>query len=262
MAHDDLFREATCPPGVGALSFGTYPSLVEFPSRPAPGAAGGAAGWRDWCDDDAANSLRRLEWTYGRGIKAALVELSSSIVVRSEHSFNIDERRLSLRKHVYELAGPPTAAAAGPALAYLPIDAGDRFGRYLGFLDLRAVWRRTPLALGVLGVPGKYARDPAARVITGNYGPLFGGPAFAGTVYSMHDSGVSGALCAQASIIMALGLLADRGARLDGSHTLSFQGLRQERNPPAGAGGDCLAALPAAPAAHYVALQRGFPESR
>jgi hypothetical protein len=77
------------------------------------------------------------------------------------------------------------------------------------------------LALGVLAVPRRLQQDPDAHIITGNYSELFGGPAFACNIYTRQDDRTAGAACAQACMIMVLGMLADRGARLEGSYTLT-----------------------------------------
>jgi hypothetical protein len=53
------------------------------------------------CERTAA--LLPLDRMYGEHVKVTLTEPSSSIVVRSEHQYNHDERRrLSLRKHLFE----------------------------------------------------------------------------------------------------------------------------------------------------------------
>ena len=44
-----------------------------------------------------------LGLVYGRRVTVTLSEVSSSIVVRSEHQYRTDDRfRLTLRKHLYE----------------------------------------------------------------------------------------------------------------------------------------------------------------
>ena len=90
-------------------------------------------------------------------------------------------------------------------------------------------WDSRATALGVLAVPKYYLHDPAAVLISGDYGPVFGGPAFPAGVYSMHDPDAGGGYCAQAAVIMALGLLVDRGAQVTGSHTLTY--LARPRHP-------------------------------
>lgn len=114
-----------------------------------------------------------------------------------------------------------TALAFGPLDCY-QILPGDRFGHYVGFVDLRPNSSNSPLAMGILGMPRRYRHNSDVRIITGNYGKLFGGPSFASTVYSMHDGSEGGAQCAQACVIMALGFLGDRGARLSGNYTLTY----------------------------------------
>lgn len=269
MAHDDLSREVVCPPNVGIRSFHTQPWLVELPGAPyrpppnesaVPPAADPPGPHADWCDTRAAASLGTLERTYGSRIKAGLIELSASGVVRSENPYNADERRLALRKHVFAWTGPPPSPPDRPALGHYPVEPGDRFHQYLGFVDLRSVWQKAPLALGVLAVPNKFARDPATRVITGCYGPLFGGPAFTSTVYSMQDPGASGAYCAETAMLMALALLADRGARLDGSHTLSFRGSAKQHYEGGGPA-DCVARSAATRPAWFYEVGNLTPEA-
>jgi hypothetical protein len=116
--------------------------------------------------------------------------------------------------------------AFSPADCYV-IKSSDCFGHYVGFIDLRPNSFESPLALGVLGLPRRYRHNPDVRIVTGSYGPLFGGPAFAGTVYSMHDPKEGGAPCAQACAIMALGMLADRGAQISGNYTLTYLAYRK-----------------------------------
>jgi len=151
-----------------------------------------------------------------------LAEPSSSIVARSEHQFNRQTRqRLSLRKHLYERLD---GTGGEKNLECGQFDANgveEELGEYLGFLDLRLNSEQSPLGLGLLAPPKRYRRDPDTFLVTGAYGPVFGSPAFRATVYSQHDPNTSGAVCAQACLIMALGSLSDRRARLEGLHTLT-----------------------------------------
>jgi hypothetical protein len=157
-------------------------------------------------------------------------EVSSSIVVRAEHQFNQhDDERHTLRKHFYELLAPGTlddprkiTPDEATALICEPISPSDRFGEYLGFLELRPVHTRSPVAMGLLAPPQGLRHDAGVFLILANYGTLFGGPSFPCTVYSTHDKVTGGAHCAQACLIMALGTLADRGARIYGTYTLTY----------------------------------------
>lgn len=209
-----------------------------------------------------------LRTVYGQFLKVTMIEPSSSIVIRSEHQFNqVRFDRLALRFHLYELIEdeigytaefregaefPLTKEQYADYLARLtarrpnpdvewrdaplhglvggqPITPGDVFGQYLGFLDIRPWYGHAPLALGLLVPPRRYLLDPRAYVITGDYSPIFGGPPFASTVYCMHDPSRSGAHCAQAALIMALGMLSDRGARVEGSYGLTYRGWAASR---------------------------------
>lgn len=100
----------------------------------------------------------------------------------------------------------------------------DRFGQYLGFVDLRLNSLNAPLAMGLLVPPRHLRSDPLVRCIVGEYGPLFGAHGFSSTIYTMHEPILGGARCAQACVIMATGMLADRGARLTGSFELTSLG--------------------------------------
>jgi hypothetical protein len=241
----------------------------------------------------------------------SLAELSSSIIVRSEHQYNREERwRLSLRKHLYELhenkphvvngssaqhsltGGVITALRhrnvtplvveklsplvdkepmdqnsfqlalrevlsedelakhqsmilqySSSAMRCHPIEGTDRFDRYLGFLDMRPNSMRSPLAMALLAPPRRFVHDRDCFVITGEYGPLFGATGFPCSVYSMHDPDTGGARCGQASVIMALGALADRGAGFLGSYTLTYLAKAQKAAPftPPPSNPDCLA---------------------
>jgi hypothetical protein len=98
----------------------------------------------------------------------------------------------------------------------------DQFGKYLGFVDLRLNSRIAPLAMGLLVAPRHLRHDPAAHYIVGEYSSLFGAAGFASTVYTMHEPKLGGACCGQACVIMATGILADRGAQLHGSYELTY----------------------------------------
>ncbi|MGL4551177.1 MAG: hypothetical protein ACRC33_08315, partial [Gemmataceae bacterium] len=168
-------------------------------------------------------------------VHITLAEPSGSFVIRSEHHFHGREMfRMSLRRHLYEVvhaAGNPPGPAAPPATFRCPELRGDaRLGQYIGYVDLRRYYETAPLALGVLAVPRKLGIDPDAHVIHGNYSPLFGGPAFPCTIYSRQDA-TAGAACAQACVIMVLGMLADRGAILEGSYTLTQIGYASSLPP-------------------------------
>ncbi len=109
-------------------------------------------------------------------------------------------------------------------------ELGDRFGRYLGFIDLRLNSPFAPLAMGLLALPRRCINSAAHRFVTGEYGRIFGGPGFPCTLYVMHDPETGGAHCAQSTVIMSLAALSDRGARLTGSFTLTYLAYRKSRH--------------------------------
>ena len=202
--------------------------------------------YADDCREEWNRSEHRATWrvnelfevSYQGPVAVTLAEPSGSFVIRSEHHFHGKEMfRMSLRRHMYEvLAG----GAVGPADRFPATDRcpeltpAMRLGIYIGYIDLRRHYRSSPLALGVLAIPRKLSIDPDAHIIVGHYGPLFGGPAVAGTIYSMQDDHTAGAACAQACIIMLLGMLSDRGAKLEGSYSLTQIGYSGEGKTPAG----------------------------
>lgn len=108
------------------------------------------------------------------------------------------------------------------AMGCRPFRHDEKLGEYLGFVDTRPNYESAPLAMGLLAVPSKYRHDADVHILTGQYGRFFGGEAFPCTVYSMHDGATSGAHCAQACLIMALGMLADRKARIRGTYELTY----------------------------------------
>src|SRR5258708_7722782 len=106
MPFDESFMQP-CPPLTETFSFRRFPCLFEQRSQgPVPAPQPGAQECRliQYCEA-SSRALWRLELVYGPWVKVTLAEPSSSIVVRSEHQYNKDERgRLALRKHVYELS--------------------------------------------------------------------------------------------------------------------------------------------------------------
>ena len=298
------------------------PCGFEQPSQP-PLAKSVPCPYRFQCDSTAGRlPLRQV---FGRSIKVTLTESSSSIVVRSEHQYNRDERhRLCLRKHVHELESEPirswkisggvvfaveqqleyavdrgrlalTAGQTAGIVGYLqgsigdgegegyvdearfaevmeslgirlselevpeperagvvrvvrlhataglachPIRPDEKLGKYLGFVDLRTNSILAPLALGLLVPPRELRHDPDVTIATGEYGRIFGAHGFTSTVYSMHDPEAGGAHCAQACVIMALAMLADRGAKVLGSYDLTCLG--KDPIKPRSEDGACL----------------------
>ncbi|HUT90855.1 MAG TPA: hypothetical protein VMY37_15225 [Thermoguttaceae bacterium] len=127
---------------------------------------------------------------------------------------------------------------ATATLACHPIGPGEKLGKYLGFVDVRTNSILAPLALGLLVPPRELRHDPDVTIATGEYGRIFGAHGFTSTVYSMHDPEAGGARCAQACVIMALAMLADRGAKVLGSYDLTCLG--KDPIDPRSEDGACL----------------------
>ncbi len=163
-----------------------------------------------------------LAAAYKEHFKCLLAETSTNVVIRSEQQFHQkDMARLAHRRHFYEVVSfrsDPGRFGVGCT----KIDSGDRFGEYLGFVDLRLHFNVSPLAFGLLVEPSWVREEPLTFVIRGDYGPLFGAHSFRSSIYAMQDTGTIGAMCAQMSAIMAVGMLADRGADVKGSFTLTY----------------------------------------
>jgi hypothetical protein len=166
-----------------------------------------------------------IQRAYSEKTKSTLNEASTSIVVRSEHHFHTQDLfRTTQRRHFYEGIQAGSGDWSRFGIHCSPMDVNDRYGEYLGFLDLREHFNRSPLAFALLVEPGSIREDPNAFVIRGDYGPLFGAHSFRSTVYSMQDPKTTGAMCAQACIIMALGMLGDRKSEIKGSFTVTYLG--------------------------------------
>jgi hypothetical protein len=98
--------------------------------------------------------------------------------------------------------------------------------------------------MGMLVPPKRYRQDPNTFVMTGLYGRLFGGEGFPCTIYSQHEPRITGAACAQACVIMSMGMLTDRGAVMNGSYSVTYLAAKQPMSelPPANdPDGDCIA---------------------
>jgi len=94
-------------------------------------------------------------------------------------------------------------------------------GEYLGFIDLREHFLKSPIAMAILSPPRHHRESSEVELILGPYGKLFGGEAFPASVYCMQDPITTSAQCNQACIIMATSLLADREAVIRGSYSLT-----------------------------------------
>ena len=128
-----------------------------------------------------------------------------------------------------------------------------RFARYVGFIDLRLRSQHSPLALAVLAPPRRLRRDRLTSIATSHYGEVFGAASFPGTPYCMHDPEVGGAWCSQASLIIAMTMMSDRGVPVLGSFEITalarspLQSVAKQINYPsrpdeASIAKDCLAA--------------------
>ena len=172
---------------------------------------------------------------------------------------------MSLRRHLYEIV---THASESDAENFPPygkchaLTAETRLGLYIGYIDLRKYYKLSPLAFGVLAVPREFTVDPNAHVITGNYSQLFGGPGFACSIYSMQDKQTAGTACAQACMIMLLGMLADRGARLEGSFMLTQLGYSRDAMVPSDSKASIPGSLKSRLSGKVQDIERVFPASR
>lgn len=117
---------------------------------------------------------------------------------------------------------------AEPTLRARPFHGKEKWGEYLGFVDLRMFSRSSPVAFALLVPPRCYRNDDAVSIICGNYSPIFGAPGFHSSAYAMHDPEAGGAKCSQAAVINCLTLLSDRGARLSGGYNLTYLGKERE----------------------------------
>ncbi|MBC8352981.1 MAG: hypothetical protein H8E66_13380 [Planctomycetes bacterium] len=193
----------------------------------------------DWCNQlrqreisGNARLATPLRGAYSESLKVTYSEMSSSLIVRSEQQFHrLDIHRLAVRKHLFEMLERGNREVSSSDTDCCSLVDGDELGQYVGFVDLRKHFSVSPLAMGLLVEPGYMREDPNAFVITGDYAPLFGAHSFRSTVYSMQDrSDIAGAKCAQACIIMALGMLSDRRAQLKGSFTLTYLAARATKS--------------------------------
>lgn len=140
-----------------------------------------------------------------------------------------DEIAKELRNGVWELSPSQAKAWARQATAHIfapmrchDVAPTDSFGRYLGFVDLRLNSMISPLALGLLVTPRHLRHDDWVRCIEGEYSTLFGAAGFVSSVYSMHDPERGGSSCSQAAVIIATGVLSDRGAQVPGSYEATY----------------------------------------
>jgi hypothetical protein len=204
---------------------------------------GGDCPVSSFCSSSVAG-LQRLRRVYGHWIKSTLTEFTSSIVVRSEHQLNEDlPQRLSLRKHFYEVVSS-SSDLSGFASSVLQCEANngdEEFGRYLGFVDLRPTAGTASIATGLFVPPRSLRHDRKVQIATGEYGPLFGGPSFQCTIYSMQEPEACNSYCSHVSVFMALGALADRRAQIVGNYTLSYlAGARRETSTYVSSDAKCL----------------------
>lgn len=187
--------------------------------------------------------LRSLETTLSQKHEAGLVLLTplqlrhfvGQVVHTAQEillSFSSEEKDDAI-EFLQGVAGRHIFAPAGCQ----PFDTTTRLGKYLGFVDIRldSPLSRAPVATALLAVPRRYRHEHGWTIITGDYGRLFGGPDFDSSFYVMHDSSASGTYCAQAAIIIVLGLLSDRGAKLFGPIDITYLAVNADPlpvNPP------------------------------
>ncbi len=241
MFRKNGFHQPGCPPPVEISSGRLHrPCRQESTTRPGQAEPIGCS-FRELCAA-VAPRLDVIEWAYGPDIRVTLAERSTSIVVRAEQQFHNKERhRITVRKHFCELTkGVPPAPRT--ALDCHDLTPGEEYGEYLGFVDLRTAGydgshdaTGATLAMGLLAPPRRFRSSEGTFLITGSFGPIFGGPSFPSTIYSMHDPAGGGAYCAHACLTMAVAMLGDRGARLKGPYTLTFLGAPRRRltaHPP------------------------------
>jgi hypothetical protein len=234
--YDECFEKMT-PCKIDTFSHQEMPCRYEEPLIPTGEEVGCPFDGSGYCRQllTARNGEPTLQQiltsAYSERIKNVLAEPSTSVVIRSEQQFHLrDLDRFAQRRHFYEVVNNGTPGdEARFGVGCTPINEKDRFGEYLGFVDLRQHYKESALAFGLLVEPSWIREDPNTFVMGGIYGPLFGGPSFRSTVYSMQDSGTVGAACAQMCAIMALGMLADRGVEVKGSFTLTYSAWRQGR---------------------------------
>jgi hypothetical protein len=228
-AFETCFAKLTPPKNV-IFSNSSKPCRYESPLRPLS-TPREACPFRSYCEviatDADGNRPGRLEEvlaeSYLEPIKSILAEPSTSVVIRSEQQFHGEDLfRYAQRRHLIEVVGNGTPGDVSRfGVECTPLEKQDRLGEYLGFVDLRQRFTKSPLAFGLLVEPSWIREDPSTFVIRGDYGPLFGAHSFRSTVYAMQDK-TAGAKCAQMCIIMAVGMLADRGAQMVGSFTLTY----------------------------------------
>ena len=169
-----------------------------WPPLPAPGELERSIGLED---DDKFLSRDQLKdavdnWLGEHGLK----------------SEELDELRLLIRWF------------ASGSLYCHAIERGDsqKFGEYIGFVDLRENNAPSSLAIAVLKPPRHLRFRSDVILLTGEYSRLFGGEAFEGSVFSMQEGSKGGVICADACLVMALGMLSDRVPTLEGGFDLAY----------------------------------------
>jgi hypothetical protein len=179
------------------------------------------------CRTTKRGRVKSVSWT--------ILESALSEVVARLHPGNSQKSALTRR----------TILDAVKKTAYSPMHCFDmtqsmKFGRYLGFVDLRTKSIHSPVAMAVLVPPRHFRHDHKVTMVLGDYGRLFGSHGFPATVYSMHDPESSGAYCGQACAIMAVSMLSDRGATVTGSYDLTLIGKERLANSTNSEDSNCL----------------------
>lgn len=226
--YDECFEQVT-PRKIDTFSHRRTPCRYEPPIVPPAAGASEVCPFKEYCEELRTRGARQtlqyvLTKAYSERIKNVLTESSTSVVIRSEQQFHLrDLCRFAQRRHFYEVVRNGTPGDESRfGVGCTEINEEDRFGEYLGFVDLRQHYRKSALAFGLLVEPSWIREDPNTFVIAGVYGPLFGAHSFRSSVYAMQDSKAVGAVCGQMCAIMALGMLADRGVEVKGSFTLTY----------------------------------------
>lgn len=121
---------------------------------------------------------------------------------------------------------------------------GRMFGEYMGFVDIRANYAPSSLALAILKPPQRLRNRSDVRLLAGDYSSLFGGPAFRGSIFSAQEGEQGGVICADACLVMALGMLSDRIPTLEGGFDLAYLAALTNREKlleqPTAYSSDCL----------------------
>jgi len=113
----------------------------------------------------------------------------------------------------------------------------ERLGNYIGYVDMRSDGPAcSSIAFASLRPPRRLTSDTSAFLLQGNYSTIFGGPDFSSSIYITHNEPL-GTKCAQACGVMALSMLADRGASVPGAFDLTVKKHEKRIGETVDAGG-------------------------